>query len=393
MKLKKRVIAPQNNFEKFFTFILYRYISYVTIILRNKRITLFTFIEPVGKGEIILKRTFFALALLLLFPLGVKAETETSTTAEQSPATTEQAAPANVQSSDSATVESNASGESSTAPSNNSDVKDIEKAKDDTVDQIEKETGVKKSSDPVGNEQDPAKIREMLKDDSMKSILSPSEVDGYTDQQLLNAMTLCQRIGTDTYGLDVGGYARILQALYKDKTLSWSKIENILNYNPSDYKNAIEMVDQIDSLQAYLAAVYPSNSSFMAIRQMSNQELTNVLTYISPIQEKMIAADGDFFPGIIAWISRYSAKDDVRNGAAGTSSTTETTTTSESTTATSTTQSAENKTPASSDNDKKEDKGGFLPKTGEERRTWLTVAGVLILVIIAFVMIRRNRKK
>lgn len=227
----------------------------------------------------------------------------------------------------------------------------------------------------------------------MKSILSPSEVDGYTDQQLLNAMTLCQRIGTDTYGLDVGGYARILQALYKDKTLSWSKIENILNYNPSDYKNAIEMVDQIDSLQAYLAAVYPSNSSFMAIRQMSNQELTNVLTYISPIQEKMIAADGDFFPGIIAWISRYSAKDDVRNGAAGTNSTTETTTTSESTTATSTTQSAENKTPASSDNDKKEDKGGFLPKTGEERRTWLTVAGVLILVIIAFVMIRRNRKK
>ena len=331
-----------------------------------------------------MKKLFFALSLFILFPISANAETESSTAADNPPVVaTEQTTPAE----NSATVDSKSVTESTSAnATENSEMKDIQQAKDDTIDQIEKETGVKKSSDPIGSEHDTNKIRE-----SMKSIISPSEVDGYTDQQLLNAMTLCERIGTDTYGLDVGGYARILQALYKDKSLSWDKIENIMNYNPSNYTNALEMIDQIDSLQAYLAALYPSNSSFMPIRQMSNQELTNVLKYISPIQEKMLGTEGDFFPGIIAWISRYAEKDDVRNGATS-SSTTETSTT-ESSTTTSTTQSAENNAPAKNDNDKKDDKGGFLPKTGEERRTWLTVAGVIILVIIAFIMIRRNRKK
>ncbi|WP_438789202.1 LPXTG cell wall anchor domain-containing protein [Enterococcus sp. DIV0756] len=338
---------------------------------------------------ITLKKIFFALTLFILFPISANAETESSAAANNTPAAgTEQT----VSTENSATVDSNTTTETgSSSITENNEVKDIQQAKDDTIDQIEKETGVKKSSDPIGSEHDTNKIREMLKGETMKSIITPSEVDSYTDQQLLNAMTLCERISSDTYGLDVSGYARILQALYKDKSLSWDKIENIMNYNPSNYTNALEMIDQIDSLQAYLAALYPSNSSFMPIRQMSNQELSNVLKYISPIQEKMIGTEGDFFPGIIAWISRYAEKDEVRNGVT-TSSTTETSTT-ESSTVTSTTNSAENKAPAKDNNDKKEDKGGFLPKTGEERRTWLTAAGVIILAIIAFIMIRRNRKK
>lgn len=339
-----------------------------------------------------MKKTLFALSLIMLFPIGANAETESSTADNAPAAATEQTAAIESPTVNSGTIESSGTVNSTVASAtDNSEVKDIQKAQDKTVDQIEKETGVKKSNDPVGNVQDPDKIREMLKDDSMKNIISPNEVDGYTDQQLLNAMTLCQRVSADTYGLDVSGYARILQALYKDNSLSWDKIQNILNYNPSNYTNALEMIDQIDSLQAYLAALYPSNSSFMPIRQMSNQELTNILKYISPIQEKMIGTEGDFFPGIIAWISRYAEKDEVRNGVT-TSSTTETSTT-ESSTVTSTTNSAENKAPAKDNNDKKEDKGGFLPKTGEERRTWLTAAGVIILAIIAFIMIRRNRKK
>lgn len=336
-----------------------------------------------------MKKIFFALTLFILFPISANAETESSAAANNTPAAgTEQT----VSTENSATVDSNTTTETgSSSIAENNEVKDIQQAKDDTIDQIEKETGVKKSSDPIGSEHDTNKIREMLKGETMKSIITPSEVDSYTDQQLLNAMTLCERISSDTYGLDVSGYARILQALYKDKSLSWDKIENIMNYNPSNYTNALEMIDQIDSLQAYLAALYPSNSSFMPIRQMSNQELSNVLKYISPIQEKMIGTEGDFFPGIIAWISRYAEKDEVRNGVT-TSSTTETSTT-ESSTVTSTTNSAENKAPAKDNNDRKEDKGGFLPKTGEERRTWLTAAGVIILAIIAFIMIRRNRKK
>ncbi|WP_438782440.1 LPXTG cell wall anchor domain-containing protein [Enterococcus sp. DIV0187] len=338
---------------------------------------------------ITLKKLFFALSLFILFPISANAETESSTAADNPPvAATEQTTPAE----NSATVDSKSVTESTSAnATENSEMKDIQQAKDNTIDQIEKETGVKKSNDPIGSEYDTNKIREILKDESMKSTLSPSEVDSYTDQQLLNAMTLCERVGTDAFGLDVSGYARILQALYKDKSLSWDKIENILNYNPSNYTNALEMIDQIDSLQAYLAALYPNNSSFMPIRQMSNQELINVLKYISPIQEKMIGTEGSFFPGIIAWISRYSENAEVLNG--GTSSSTTGTSTTEDSTTPSTTQSAENNAPAKNDNDKKDDKGGFLPKTGEERRTWLTVAGVIILVIIAFIMIRRNRKK
>ena len=215
-----------------------------------------------------MKKLFFALSLFILFPISANTETESTTAADNTPAAaTEQTTPAE----NSATVDSeNATESTSASATENSEVKDIQQAKDDTIDQIEKETGVKKSSDPIGSEHDTNKIREMLKGESMKSIISSSEVDGYTDQQLLNAMTLCDRIGTDTYGLDVGGYARILQALYKDKSLSWDKIENIMNYNPSNYTNALEMIDQIDSLQAYLAALYPSNSSFMPIRQMSS---------------------------------------------------------------------------------------------------------------------------
>lgn len=338
-----------------------------------------------------MKKTLVALSLLVLFPISAYAETESSTVSDNAAvASTEQSTPVQDQSADNTVGDSSAPADATMASgTENSETKDVQKAQDKTVDQIEKETGVKKSSDPIGNEQDTDKIREMLKDESMKSIISSSEVDDYTDQQLLNAMTVCVRISTDTYGLDVGGYARILQALYKDNTLSWDKIQNILNYNPSNYTNAIEMTDQIDSLQAYLAALYPSNSSFMPIRQMSNQELTNVLKHISPIQEKMIGTDGDFFPGIIAWIARYSKDDAIRNS---TAANTTTSTTEESTTA-STTQSAENKAPVKNDTDKKDDKGGFLPKTGEERRTWLTVAGVIILALIAFIMVRRNRKK
>lgn len=347
-----------------------------------------------------MKKTIFAFLLLFLFPMSVQAESSNAELTHESSLTiTEQTSSSAsfVENSTVATTDSDDS--AATSETENSELSNLQKAQDTTIDQIEKETGIKKSNDPIDNEQDPEKIRTLLKDPSMASILSPSEVDSYSDQQLLNAMLLCQRISADTYGLDVSGYARILQALYKDHTLSWDNIQNIINYDPHYYTNALEMVDKIDSLQAYLAALYPSNSSFMAIRQMSNQELTNVLKHISPLQEEMIATQGNFFPGIIAWIARYANDDDVRSGGTvptnpSTTETTSTSTSRSSTTASTTAESAENSVPAKSDPNKQEDKIlGILPRTGEERRTWLTVAGVLLLVLIAFIMIRRNRKK
>jgi len=348
-----------------------------------------------------MKKILLTCALLFLFPLSANAETEALNTSEDSTVATEQTTDtssenqsdttATEESSTTATTEDTTATTTSSSELENVEVKDIEKAKEKTIKKAEKEMGVKKTDEEVTNENDPDQIRKILKENDLSSIMSEKEIDSYTDQQLINAMKLTDRMGRDIWGLDIGGYARILQALYKDKTLSWDKIENILNFNPNNYSNAIEMIDDVDSLQAYLNALYPSDSSFMAVRNMSREELINVLKYISPIQEKIIGTGNSFFPGIIAWISRYAEDDDIRNGVTPSTTTNDSVSGSTSEEVASSTSAAENKAPAQDD---KNDKVlGFLPKTGEERRTWLTVAGVIILALIAFIMIRRNRKR
>ncbi|MGP5431453.1 LPXTG cell wall anchor domain-containing protein [Enterococcus malodoratus] len=349
-----------------------------------------------------MKKVLLTCALLFLFPLSANAENEALNKSEDSTAATEQTttdttsesksdSSSTEESSTTATTEDTIGTTTSSSEIENIEVKNIEKAKEDTIKKVEKETGVKQTDAPVNDELNPDKLRETLKDPSLKKFFTDKEVDNFTDQQLVNAMTLCMRMSSDTYGLDIGGYARIMNALYKDKTLSWDKIDHILNFDPSKYTNAVEMIDDVDSLQAYLEALYPNDSSFMAVRKMSREELINVLKYISPIQEKILGTGNSFFPGIIAWISRYAEDDSIRNGVTQSTTTDDTTSSSNSEQVASSTNSAENKAPAKED---KNDKIlGILPKTGEQRRTWLTVAGVIILALIAFIMVRRNRKK
>lgn len=378
-----------NKYKKISTFSLQIYFLCYTSVTERLR------------SDFLMKKILLTCALLFLFPLSANAETETVNTSEDSTAATEQTTETTSdnqsdssttdESSTTATTEDSTASTTSSSELENVEVKDIEKAKEKTIKKVEKETGVKQTSEEVTTDNDPEQIRKTLKESDLSSIMSQKEIDSYTDQQLLNAMKLTNRMGSDIWGLDVGGYARILQALYKDKTLSWDKIENILNFDPNRYGNAIEMIDDVDSLQAYLNALYPSDSSFMAVRNMSREELINVLKYISPIQEEIIGTGNSFFPGIIAWISRYAEDDDIRNGVTPSTTTSESVSGSTSEQAVSSTNSAENKAAAKEDtNDKIL---GILPKTGEERRTWLTVAGVIILALIAFVMIRRNRKK
>lgn len=349
-----------------------------------------------------MKKVLLVCALLFAFPLSAKAESESPNPTANSTAATEQSTidtTSENQTDTSATEESSTTETSEVATETttsssefeNVEVENVEKAKEKTEDKIEKETGIKKTDEPV-DEMDADRIRKVLKENDLSSIMSEKEIDSYTDQQLLNAMTLTTRMGSDVWGLDIGGYARILQALYKDNTLSWDKIQNILNYDPSKYTNAIEMIDDIDSLQAYLNALYPSNSSFFGVRNMSREELINVLKYISPIQEEMIGTGNSFFPGIIAWISRYADDENIRNGVTPSTSTSQTTSSSVSSEQAASTNSAENKAPAKEDD--KEDKFlGILPKTGEQRNLFLSILGVLVLVVIAIVMIMRNRRR
>lgn len=346
-----------------------------------------------------MKRILLVCALLFVFPLSAKAETESSNVIENSSTVTEQSTVTTTsenqtaneleESSTTATSEDMAGTTTSSSELENIEVKDVKKAEEKTVDKIEKETGVKKTDDPVDDNMDADQIRETMKQSDLGSIISEKEINSYTDQQLLNAMTLTMRMSSDTYGLDIGGYARILQALYKDNSLSWENIQTILNFDPNKYTNAIEMIDDIDSLQAYLNALYPSTSSFFGVRNMSREELINVLKYISPIQEEMIGTGNSFFPGIIAWISRYADDENIRRGVTPVASTIDTNSdTASSEQAVSSTNSAENKA------DDKEDKIlGILPKTGEQRNFYLTIFGVIVLVIIAVVMVMRNRRK
>lgn len=348
-----------------------------------------------------MKKLLFILPIFILFPITTLAETQTSTTL--STINSSSISPEN-------TITSSTSNDTEMTSNNtemtsNNEFKDSQNEQDKVINQVENDTTLKKSDSPMVNTTDPNFIRQLLKDESMKESITPEEVDQYTDQQLLNTMTLCDRMSNDTFGLDVSGYVGILNALYKDHTLSWDIIQSNLNYNPANYQNAKDMLEQIDSLQSYLAALYPPNSSFMPIQKMNDKELSNVLNHISPIQEKAIQSNGYLFPGIIGWIDYYSKDESIRKGSITpvtpessekTIPSEPSTTSSETTTepSTSTTQNEKNFTPVTNSNDNKNSKA--LPKTGENRNTFLTMLGILILLILISLMIivrKKSRKE
>lgn len=95
-----------------------------------------------------MKKTLVALSLLVLFPISAYAETESSTVSDNAAvASTEQSAPIQDQSADNTVVDSSAPADATMASgTENSETKDVQKAQDKTVDQIEKETGVKKAA-------------------------------------------------------------------------------------------------------------------------------------------------------------------------------------------------------------------------------------------------------
>ncbi|KAF1299172.1 hypothetical protein BAU15_00565 [Enterococcus sp. JM4C] len=340
-----------------------------------------------------MKKYIFLSAFILLLPLTANANTVDSSTMESltTSSTQETNFSSTVESSEvisSSTEKEQTTTDISTSEVTVPDSVDVIKEKEDVENTLEDKIGVKAatSAEEVDVSSTAEDLRKSLKDANMASIISPEEVDSYSDEQLLNAMTLTTRYSTEVYGLDIGGYARVLQALYKDKTLSWDEIEPALAYNPTDYENTLDMIPSIDQLENYLAALYPTTSSFMPMPKLDRDELMNILRYISPIQKKIIAEQGSLFPEVIAWIINYSENPEVLSGAA-LQPTTESSTTEQ----TSSSQKAQESTPAKED---KEDKNtGFLPKTGEQRKAWLTVIGGLIVVIVILFVIFRRKKK
>ncbi|MGX6962677.1 LPXTG cell wall anchor domain-containing protein [Vagococcus xieshaowenii] len=349
-----------------------------------------------------MKKYLLMSALLCLFPMSTLSE-ESSEVLDARVTTTD--SPTIEQTSDyileSSAIATSQSTQEPTSIASSEDViesRPVESAKivteqEAVLSQIEQELGVEAATreTAIDQENDPESIRATLS--SVSDLISKEEIDGYTDEQLLNAMKVTERVGADIYGLDVGGYIRILQALYKDHTLSWEVIEPMLAYDPNSYDNALKMIPEVDQLVEYLAALYPSDSSFIAIPKLSAQEVTNILSYFSPIQKEMLAESGALFPGIIGWIWHYSSNEEVLTTEASTieSSMTPPTETTIATSEVITDSSEQQKVEAVTSSESTDENKGIMPQTGEQKKTWLTVLGLVLVFLVVSIIIRRNK--
>ncbi|WHA09726.1 LPXTG cell wall anchor domain-containing protein [Enterococcus montenegrensis] len=250
---------------------------------------------------------------------------------------------------------------------------------------IEEQTGIKAVEASETVNQNVVEIRKALA--SGQYAITPEELANYTDEQLDEALQLFTRINQDFYGMDLGAYVRLLTALYQDKTIAVSSALAALSFDATGLSLS-ELKNQVDALENYLQTVYPANSSFISIRQLSHDELLAILNFITPLQEKMLAEEGRFFPGIIAWIARYASEGipQARNELVKpvtTNATTETTTaTNETTTESSVTKKEDNK----------KEQTGILPKMGDNPMFYVSVIGILVIISVTFIFYRRKKK-
>lgn len=250
---------------------------------------------------------------------------------------------------------------------------------------IEEQTGIKSVADSETVNQNVVEIKKELA--SGQYTITPEQLANYTDEQLDDALQLFTRINQDFYGMDLSAYVRLLTALYQDKTVDVSTALAALSFDATGLSLA-ELKNQVDVLENYLQIVYPSNSSFISIRQLSRDELLAILNFVTPLQAKMLAEEGRFFPGSIVWIARYASEGipQARNELVKpvtTDATTETT-------------SAANETTTKSSVTKKEDskkeQTGILPKLGDNPMFYVSVIGVLVIITVGFIYYRRKKK-
>lgn len=262
--------------------------------------------------------------------------------------------------------------------------KEAEDTQKKVVEDIEKELGIKATEEQSTN-----LSAQQLRDNLYAIVddqLTKKEVDSYTDQQLLDAQTLFERYNYDTVGMDPSSFARLLRALYQDKSIAYDEAVNALAFNPNNYKSSLDMISDINQLQAYLKAMYPANSSFWGIRNLTNDELTAILKHIAPVQQKIIEERGYLWPGMIALISNYAEK-----GLPTTDSSTDQSSSTSSSASAGNTANNGTTTPSSSESQNIVQK--LLPKTGEQKTTWMIVIGLVIIGIVAYIWLRKSRAR
>lgn len=217
---------------------------------------------------------------------------------------------------------------------------------------------------------------ELMKEDYH---LSKETLDAYTDTQLENAMTLFTRYNYDITGMDYGAYARLLTTLYVDNTVNVEDALTALYYNPNDIPSYSELLKDVTALNQYLSVLYPSNSSFLAIRKMTDDELTQVLTRLSITeQDQLTQGYGKMAPLLYVTDEDFHKDETSTNSSTATDDSTEIIT------------SEPGETTEQTVSKEKKD---TLPKTGEKGHPFLYLGiGIAIIGTVVYTYLKKNKR-
>lgn len=298
---------------------------------------------------------------------------DTVVPAEKTVATTETSSSEVVQES----TESSSTNQTESVPESSISKEDVQTIENEVEALIRDQLGEKTGEEvPLDSDYPASYIRQALLENSEYGI-SQEALAKYTDSQLEDTMTLFQRYGFDISGMDFSSYVRLLNTLYVDKTVSIDKALAQLSFNPSNFNSFAEMIPQVAKLQQYLSALYPSNSSFMAGKEMSDDVLIATLTHLDGF-ERQIKEDGQTLgAGRMAYILNAEAYGMTTNTTPSTSDT-----------------KKADVPVASSDTKKADEKGGLLklPQTGEEKAKWaVSILGVVLIILVVIYLVRRNK--
>lgn len=199
--------------------------------------------------------------------------------------------------------------------------------------------------------------------------IKKEELDKYTDSQLENGMLLFKRYVEDSSEMPYASYVVLLNVLYNDQTISEKEALQQLSFVPNNFGSFGEMSNSIDQLQAYLGALYPSQSSFIKARKMTNSELIEILTYLDKVEKEQGTNVSTARIGHIIQVAEMGIP------------------TEETKTSTSQTQERTTSSKVEEKTGPKKAKGVSLPQTGEEKTKWmlsligsLMASGVIIIV-------------
>lgn len=300
-----------------------------------------------------------------------------STTAE----TKENVKKADPTTNSSESIEKKTNTETKTSTTQSTETKEAEEIKN-KKDQEETKQSEKAEENKKKEEYTPAVIREQLKDTSYG--ISQVELNNYTDQQLTTAWKIFERYNYDITGMDFGSYVRVLRKTYKDNVISPAEAEKVLAFNPSQYKTTDELIQNIDPLYNYIQVLYPKGNGFVELSHLSKEELIHILNHLAPVQDKIASINGTLFSGVVNWIQASSKGNaPIDNGPRKNDKITNVATTNN--------QTAETPKKTEQKVDQQAAAQKQYPKTGEQRTTYLTIAGMIIVIAAGFIAWRKKR--